>query len=96
MTTKAINNTHYNRSLIEASIDSFVVVNLEGKITDVNQAFIKATGITRVKLINTDFSNHFNDSIKAKEAYLKVFKKGFVIDYPLTLKHKNGNLTDIS
>jgi len=96
MTTKAINNTQYNRSLIEASMDPFVVVNFEGKITDVNQASIKATGVTRVKLINTDFSNYFTDSIKAKEAYLKVFKKGFVIDYPLTLKHKNGNLTDIS
>ena len=89
-------NKNYTRSLIEASLDPFVTISLDGKITDVNEASVKVTGISRKKLINTDFSNYFTDPIKAQEGYLQVFKKGFVRDYPLTIKHKNGNLTDVS
>ncbi|MHB1106098.1 MAG: PAS domain-containing protein, partial [Lutibacter sp.] len=96
MESKIIKNTNYTRSLIEASLDPFVTISLEGKITDVNMASIKVTGITRKNLINTNFSDYFTDPTRAQEGYLKVFKKGFVVDYPLTIKHKNGNLTDVS
>ena len=60
-----------------------------------NEASIKVTGVERAKLIDTDFSNYFTEPNKAQEGYLKVFEKGFVADYPLTIKHKNGNLTDV-
>ncbi|MDP3945051.1 MAG: PAS domain S-box protein [Lutibacter sp.] len=96
MESNTTNNIKYTRSLIEASLDPFVTISLEGKITDVNEASIKVTGIARKKLLNTDFSDYFTDPIKAQEGYLQVFKKGFVVDYPLTIKHKNGNLTDVS
>ena len=96
MESKLIKNSQYTRSLLEASLDPFVTISLEGKITDVNEASIKVTGITRNNLINTDFSNYFTDPIRAQEGYMQVFKKGFVVDYPLTIKHKNGNLTDVS
>ena len=66
-----------------------------GKILDVNEASIKVTGVPRGKLINTNFSDYFTDPKKAQEGYLQVFKKGFVSDYPLTIKHKNGKLTDV-
>ena len=91
-------NTHesqYTRSLIEASLDPFVTISAEGKITDVNEASIKITGILREKLIGTDFSDYFTEQEKAKKGYQQVFKKGFVADYPLTIKHKNGKLTDV-
>lgn len=91
-----IRNSQYTRSLIEASLDPLVTISPEGKITDVNEASIKVTGVSREKLINTDFSNYFTDPIKAQEGYLQVFEKGFVSDYPLTIKHENGNLTDVS
>ncbi|MBK5208839.1 MAG: PAS domain S-box protein [Flavobacteriaceae bacterium] len=96
MKSQTIKNTNYTRSLIEASLDPFVTISLEGKITDVNEASIKVTGISRKKLINTNFSDYFTDPKKAKEGYLQVFKKGFVVDYPLTIRNKNGNLTDVS
>ena len=60
-----------------------------------NEASIKVTGILRNNLIGTDFSNYFTEPEKAKEGYRQVFEKGFVADYPLTIKHKNGNLTDV-
>jgi len=85
----------YARSLIEASLDPLVTISKEGKITDVNEATVKATGISRKKLIGTDFSDYFTEPGKAKEGYRLVFKKGFVTDYPLTLKHKSGKTMDV-
>ena len=86
---------HYTRSLIEASLDPLVTISHEGKITDVNEATTKITGVNRNNLIGTEFSNYFTEPQKAKAGYLKVFEDGYVIDYPLTLKHKNGNKTDV-
>lgn len=88
-------SSQYARSLIEASLDPLVTINVDGKITDVNEASIKVTGISREKLIDTDFSNYFTEPEKAQAGYRQVFEKGFVADYPLTIKHQNGTLTDV-
>jgi len=90
-----LNIANYARSLIEASLDPLVTISAEGKILDVNEASVKVTGVPREKLIDTDFSNYFTEPKKAREGYLQVFEKGFVSDYPLTIKHKDGNLTDV-
>jgi PAS domain S-box-containing protein len=83
----------YARSLIEASLDPFVTISTEGKITDVNKATELVTGCSRDKLIGTDFSDYFTDPEKAKAGYLKVFSEGFVKDYPLAIQHKSGIVT---
>ncbi len=88
-------SSQYARSLIEASLDPLVTISPEGKITDVNEASAKVTGETREKLIGTDFSDYFTEPEKAREGYKQVFEKGFVSDYPLTIHHKNGKLTDV-
>ena len=87
--------SQYARSLIEASLDPLVTINPEGKITAVNEATIKVTGVPREKLIGTDFSNYFTEPGKAREGYQLVFSKGTVTDYPLTVRHKDGKLTDV-
>jgi len=87
--------SQYARSLIEASTDPLVTISPEGKITDVNEALVKVTGMSRSKLIGTDFSDYFTEPEKAREGYKKVFEKSFVADYPLTIRHKNGKLTDV-
>ena len=46
-------SSHYTRSLIEASLDPLVTISAEGKITDVNEATIHATGVTREELIGS-------------------------------------------
>jgi PAS domain S-box-containing protein len=88
-------NANYARSLIESSLDPLVTINTEGKITDVNEASIKVTGVAREKLIGTNFSNYFTSPEKAQKGYLQAFEKGFVADYGLTIKHVNGKLTDV-
>ena len=87
--------TGYARSLIEASLDPLVTISPEGKVTDVNEATIKVTGVAKEQLIGTDFSTYFVEPEKAREGYLQVFEKGFVTDYPLTIRHITGRLTDV-
>ena len=87
--------TQYARSLIEASLDPLVTISPEGKITDVNEATAKVTGLARERLIATDFSNYFTEPEKAREGYQRVFSQGFVTDYPLTIRHADGRLADV-
>jgi PAS domain S-box-containing protein len=87
--------SRYARSLIEASLDPLVTISVDGKITDVNEAATKVTGVSRDKLIGTDFSNYFTEPEKAQEGYRQAFAKGMVTDYPLTIRHVNGKQTDV-
>jgi PAS domain S-box-containing protein len=87
--------SQYARSLIEASVDPLVTISPEGKITDVNEATVKVTGAPREKLIGADFANYFTEPEKAREGYQRVFSEGFVTDYPLTIRHTEGRLTDV-
>ncbi len=84
---------NYARSLIEASRDPMFTISPSGKITDINKASVNITGVSREKLINTDFFDYFTDPEKARKGYEEIFQKGFVADYPLTIRdHK---LTDV-
>ncbi len=85
----------YSLSLIEASLDPLVTISIEGKITDMNEATANITGMTREELTGTDFFDYFTEPQKAREVYQEVFAKGSVADSPLTLRHKDGKLTDV-
>lgn len=85
----------YNRSLIEASLDPLVTISADGKITDVNEASIKVTGVPREQMIGTDFSGYFTDPEKANEGYRRVFSEGSVHDYPLVIKSVSGAISDV-
>jgi diguanylate cyclase (GGDEF)-like protein/PAS domain S-box-containing protein len=77
----------YARSLFEATLDPIATIDTEGRITDVNQATVTATGVAREQLIGTPFSDYFTEPEKAQAAYREVFETGSVTDYPLTLRH---------
>jgi len=85
----------YSHGLIEASHDPLFAISAEGKITDMNNASSKIIGLSRQKLIGTDFFNYFTEPQKAREVYQEVFETGFVTDAPLTIKHKEGKLTEV-
>jgi len=87
--------SQYASSLIEASLDPLVTISIEGKITDMNQATVNITGLTRIELTGTDFFDYFTEPQKAREVYQEVFAKGSVTDSPLTLRHKDGKLTNV-
>ncbi len=87
--------SNYSLSLIEASLDPLITINTEGKITDMNEALTKITGLTREELKGTDFFSYFTEEQKAREVYQEVFSNGSVTDSPLTLRHKDGKLTEV-
>jgi len=55
MGTTSRRESQYARSLIEASLDPLFTISPEGKITDINNASIDITEVTRENLIGTDF-----------------------------------------
>jgi len=87
--------SQYARSLIEASLDPLVTININGKITDMNEATVTITGLTREELTDSDFFDYFTEPQQAREVYQEVFAKGSVADSPLTLRHTGGKLTDV-
>jgi diguanylate cyclase (GGDEF)-like protein/PAS domain S-box-containing protein len=89
------NNSLYTRNLIEVSLDPLVTISVNGKITDVNRATEKVTGFTREQLINSNFADYFTDPDKANAGYLEAFSNGYVTDYSLAIKHRDGHLTDV-
>jgi len=93
--TNKTEDSQYARSLIEASLDPLVTISAEGKITDMNEATVNITGVTREFLTGTDFFDYFTVPHKAREVYQEVFAKGSVADSPLTLRHIDGKLTDV-
>jgi PAS domain S-box-containing protein len=84
-----------SRSLIEASPDLMVSISPGGKITDVNEATVRLTGIPRDTLIGTDFSGYFTEPAKANQGYQRVLAQGSVTDYPLTMRHRDGTLSNV-
>lgn len=83
------------RSMIESSLDSLVAISPEGKITDVNEATVKVTGVPREELIGTAFSEYFTVPDNADEIYQLAFARGMANDYPMTMRHRDGTLTDV-
>ena len=85
----------YSRSLIETSLDALVTISAEGKITDVNLATEKTTGVSRERLLGSEFSDYFTEPDLARAGYQQVFAQGQVIDYPLAIRHTSGTITEV-
>ncbi|MBF9239998.1 response regulator [Hymenobacter sp. BT683] len=85
----------YARSLIEASCDPLMTISPEGKITDLNLATVSITGLDRETLVGSDFFAYFTDPQLARAVYQEVFAKGTGANLPLTLRHRDGQLTEV-
>jgi len=83
------------RSMIESSLDPLVAISPEGKITDANEATVSVTGVPRDELIGTAFSDYFTDPERANRIYRLVFEEGMAVDYPLTMRHRDGSLAEV-
>ena len=88
-------SANYARELIETSLDPLVTISNEGKITDVNRATEIVTGCCREELIGSDFSDYFTEPKKAEAGYKKVLAEGYVRDYPLAIKSRTGETTEV-
>ena len=88
-------SAQYTRNLIEASLDPLVTIGPDGKITDANSMTEQVTGVPRERLVGSDFANFFTEPDKARTGYQLVFSQGMVKDYPLSIRHINGRITDV-
>ena len=85
----------YNRSLIQASLDPLVTIAANGTITDVNIATEKATGCSKEELVGKDFCDYFTEPDRAREGYMQVFRDGWVQDFALDMRHRDGSITPV-
>ena len=83
------------RNLLEASLDPLITISPDGKITDVNGATEQVTGVSRGRLVGTDFSRYFTQPDEADAAYRRVFEQGSVRNLPLAIRHASGAITDV-
>jgi len=82
---------NYTRSLIESSQDLMVTINSDGKVSDVNEAAVVMTGVSREKMLGSEFCEFFSDKTKAAGGVELTFKEGKVENYALMLR--NGQAT---
>lgn len=85
----------YARSLIEASLDPVVMIDTQGKITDVNLAAERITGLSRQQLIGSDAASKFTEPERLYQGYQRVVADGLVLDYPMAIRHTSGRVTEV-
>ena len=76
---------NYARGLLEAGLDALAVIDLDGVITDVNEATVVMTGITREALVGSRFIDYFDDQSSARKGLEMTFTGGQVRNYELNL-----------
>ena len=81
--------------MMEASLDPLVTISPEGKITDVNEATTRITGVAREHLIGTDFSDLLHRADRAREGYRQVFARGLRRRLPADLQQTGGDLVQV-
>lgn len=87
--------SNYTRSLIEASLDPLMAIDVDGKITDVNQAAVQSMGLNREQLIGSPFISYFTDKQAATRAYQSIFVQGQVNDFPLVIARSDGEQIEV-
>jgi diguanylate cyclase (GGDEF)-like protein/PAS domain S-box-containing protein len=83
------------RSMLEDSIEPFLRMRADGKVTDVNPAMECATGRARGELIGSEFAGLFSEPQTARKAFLQALSLGSVTGFPLGLRHREGTVTNV-
>jgi PAS domain S-box-containing protein len=82
-------------SLVEASLDPLFTVDPWGKIMDFNKALIEITGKPAKELEGQPFFHLFLDPEKTIQLFDKILVNGAVVNHPLNIRHRNGNVQEV-
>ncbi len=85
----------YARSLIEVNLDPLVTIGPDGRISDVNEATVQATGCSRDELIGTDFGPLLHLALPGPGRLPAGVQHRAVRDFPLELRHRDGRTTPV-
>ncbi len=78
------------RSLFEDSRDAVVITNLEGKLVDVNQAWLNLYGYTRGEIADLNVGQFYASPDDQSRFQEEIEQKGFVRDYEFKARKKDG------
>ena len=84
---------HY-RTLFEESLDGVYSVLRDGTMTDANSSFCELFGYTREEIIGKDVVELYLDPADRPKFQEEVEKKGFLKDYEVKLRKKDGTDVD--
>ena len=82
------------RTLFEESIDGVYSVLRDGEITDANQSFLELFGYTREEMIGKDICELYVDPADRRRFQEEIEKKGFVKEYEVKWRKKDGTELD--
>jgi PAS domain S-box-containing protein len=71
------------RLVLLKQVETLVTISIEGKITDMNEATVKITGVERELLTGSDFFDYFTEPQMAREVYQEVFAKDLLLIHHL-------------
>lgn len=82
------------RTLFDESRDGVYAVLREGEITDANPSLCEMFGYTKEELIGKDFHELYVDPADRSAFQKEIEKKGFVKDYEIRFRKKDGTEVD--
>ena len=82
------------RTLFEESIDGVYSVLRDGTITDANPSFCELFGYTREEMIGKDIRELYLDPADRPRFQKEIEKKGFVKDYEVKFRKRDGTEVD--
>ena len=78
------------RSLFEESKDAIFLVKPEGEIIDVNKAGLELFGADKKRILEGNVLHYYKTPSDREKLRSELDQKGFVREYPVTIKRENG------
>lgn len=95
MSNKALKESEEKyRGLFEESTDAIYISTEDGKLLDINEAGEKLFGYTKEELRRMNVENLYENKEDRNRFKEEIEKKGFVKDYEVRLKRKDGKIID--
>ncbi len=86
-----LSSQRYARSLLEASLDAFMFLDLDDAVLDVNEATVKIVGRDREgkRFTGSIFADYFTEPERARYGLRETLENGSVRNFDLTLVDRN-------
>jgi len=85
-----------HRMVLETAMDGFWIVNLQGRLLEVNEAYCRICGYSRQELLSMSiFDLESNETAEETVAHLQLLMRDGETRYETRHRHKNGSLIEI-